>query len=87
MPTTDGRPIVMRDLTVVVPASLPDNQGSGIQVGGDTLEGVDVGEWTDSFYFVPPSENRALGVNDEGGATSFITTSFLPYRCVTQLVR
>ena len=45
------------------------------------------GEWTDSFYFVPPSENRALGVNDEGGATSFITTSFLPYRCVTQLVR
>ena len=37
-----GRPIVMRDLTVVVPASLPDNQGSGIQVGGDTLEGVDV---------------------------------------------
>jgi hypothetical protein len=37
-----ARPIVMRDLTVVVPASLPDNEGGGIQVGGDTLEGVDV---------------------------------------------
>ena len=37
-----GRAIVMRNLTVVVPASLPDNQGAGIQVGGDTLEGVDV---------------------------------------------
>jgi len=39
---SSGRTIVMRGLTVVVPASLPDNQGAGIQVGGDTLEGVDV---------------------------------------------
>jgi hypothetical protein len=36
------RPIVMRDLTVVVPAALPDSQGAGMQVFGDTLERVDV---------------------------------------------
>ena len=37
-----SRPITVRDLTVVVPASFPDGQGAAMQVGGDTLERVDV---------------------------------------------
>ena len=37
-----ARDVVMRDLTVVVPPSLPDNQGAAMQVAGDTLERVDV---------------------------------------------
>jgi hypothetical protein len=37
-----SRDVVMRDLTVVVPPSLPDNAGAAMQVGGDTLERVDV---------------------------------------------
>ena len=37
-----ARDVAMRDLTVVVPPSLPDNLGAAMQVGGDTLERVDV---------------------------------------------
>ncbi len=37
-----ARDVVMRDLTVVVPPSLPDNQGAALQIADDTLERVDV---------------------------------------------
>ncbi len=36
------RQITMRDLTVVAPASLPDNAGTAIQLRGDTMERVDI---------------------------------------------
>lgn len=45
------------------------------------------GEWTDSFYVVPPTDTRAVAINDEGGETSFSITASRPYRCVTQLLR
>jgi hypothetical protein len=36
------RPIAMRDLTVVVPATLPDDTGAAMQIRADTLERVDI---------------------------------------------
>ncbi len=45
------------------------------------------GEWTDSFYVIPPSENRALTVNSSGAAESALASATSPYRCVTQLLR
>ena len=36
------RAIAMRDMTVVVPAALPDLGGAALQVAGDTLERVDI---------------------------------------------
>lgn len=38
----NGRLIDVHDLTVVAPASLPDNLGAAVQVSGDTLEDVDI---------------------------------------------
>lgn len=37
-----GRDVTMRDLTIRVPASLPDNQGGGLQAEQDTFENVDI---------------------------------------------
>jgi len=45
------------------------------------------GEWTDSFYVIPPSEEFALGVDDEGMEKASEITESLPYRCATQLLR
>jgi hypothetical protein len=36
------RNITMRDLTIVIPASMLDNGGAAIQISGDTLEDVDI---------------------------------------------
>jgi hypothetical protein len=45
------------------------------------------GEWTDSFYVVPPSDSRALGVRDDGSRISRAITAELPYRCAVPLLR
>jgi hypothetical protein len=37
----NGREITMQDLTIKIPASLPDNQGAGLQMSSDHLIGVD----------------------------------------------
>lgn len=36
------RSVLLKDLAIVIPASFPDAGGSGIQVSGDSLEGVDI---------------------------------------------
>lgn len=45
------------------------------------------GEWTDSFYVVPPSTSRALGVRDDGTAIALPIVTDLPYRCAVPLLR
>jgi hypothetical protein len=40
--SNNSRAITMRDLTVQVPAALPDGQGAAFQLDGDTLENVDI---------------------------------------------
>ncbi len=38
----NGRQITLRDFTLVIPASMPDNAGAGAQVSGDTFDHVDI---------------------------------------------